>query len=368
MIKNLLILSLLFCLQVNSQETQILHIDRFDDDKNNWGLTASKKWECTIDSGKLIILNKNDDNWCYFDSENLINLENKAYTEITFDFQIENVLTELGGAGFVFINDKNSKAFERVRLLIRKDITFFDKESWSYPEGSFALDSKFSTPKLEEINTVKIVLNNSKNVEKGKELILFLNNEKVFQSSWPISNFNKVGFLVQGLNKVYYDNLVIKQSEEINFIEDAFDYIFIENKKLLDHNGIEVEELISYIPIELVDNQNILNTKELIKSLRKNNKCTSIETKKVDFNGTQKEMFSFNYGNAVIEFFTDSEKPNPINVNFLDIADLKEFFKIYSNYNSYRYSDENNSNWPSNSWFSIYSLEDSYRAAIWRGM
>ncbi len=367
MIKKFPILILLIGFKIFSQENQIVYIDRFENDKNDWGLTTSKKWDCAINNGKLIIENKNDNNWCYFDSKNITNLENKAKTEINFDFQIEGKLTKYGGGGFVFINDKNSQQFERVRLLINSNITYFDKESWAYPDGSYVLGNSFKTPELKEKNSVRIILNNTKNVKNGEQLIFILNDQRIFSSKWPISNFNKIGFIVQASNRIKYDNLVIKQSKESNLVEDSFDYIFIDNKQHIDHNGIEASTLIEYIPIEIVNNTKILSTKELIKSLKKNNKCSNIETKKVDFKGKKREMFSFNYGNSLIEFFTDTDKPNPIIINFLEIKDLDAFFKIYSDYNSYRY-EGNRAQWPSNPWFSILKDYDSYKATIWRGM
>jgi hypothetical protein len=190
----------------------------------------------------------------------------------------------------------------------------------------------------------------------------------VFQSIWNISNFNKIGFLAHGLHKSRYDNLVIKQSKEINLVEDVFDYIFINNIQQIDHNGIESESLIKYIPIELIDNQNILSTKDLINSIKTNSKCSNIETKMGDFNGKKREMFSFNYGNSIIEFFMDVDKPNPIEVYFLDKDDLDDFFNVYSDYNSYRYDDENRSQAPQQPFYSILRFNDSYKATIWRGM
>ncbi|TYB73031.1 hypothetical protein ES676_09745 [Bizionia saleffrena] len=367
MIKKFTILIILFCFKGICQESQIIQIDRFDNNKNDWGITDTNKWLCKIENGKLVIENKVKNNWCYFHSKNLKNLENKAYTEITFDFQIKSPISEYGGAGIVFINDRNSKEFKRVRLLIREDITYFDKENWSYPNDGYVLGNSFNTTGLEKNNSVKIILNNSEDIEGKARLIFFLNDEKLYSSNWAISNFNKIGFVVQGLNQFEYDNLIIKQSVEKNYLEDALDYIYIDNKKLIDHNGIDESELIKFIPVELVDNQNILSTKDLIKSLKKNKNCSSIETKKVNFSGKKREMLSFNYGNSLIEFFTDTEKPNPIEINFLEKDDLDDFFKIYADYNSYRY-DKNRAQWPSNPWFSILKFNDSYRATIWRGM
>ena len=93
------------------------------------------------------------------------------------------------------------------------------------------------------------------------EKILFINNEKVFESTFNISNFNEIGLLSYGLHKTEYDNLVIKQTEEKNYVEDAFDFLSTNGKLVIDHNGIETSHLTKYIPIEIVDNQNILSTK-----------------------------------------------------------------------------------------------------------
>jgi hypothetical protein len=367
MIKKFTLIFLLIYFKGISQEAQIIQIDRFENNKNDWGITETNKWLCKIENGKLIIENRVEDNWCYFHSKNLLNLENRVHTEISFNFQIKGKLTKFGGVGFVFINDKNSKKFKRVRLLIREDITFFDKENWSYPNGGYVLGNTFNTPELQENNSVKIILNNSKDIKDGSSLSLIINNENVYTTNWNISNFNKIGFIVQGLNHIEYDNLIIKQSEEKNFVEDALDYIYIDNKRLVDHNGIEVSELTKFIPVEIVDNLKILSTEDLIKSLNKNIKVSSIATKNVDFNGKKREMFSFNYGNSLIEFYTDTDKPNPIFINFLEKDDLDKFFKIYSDYNSYRY-EEDRAQWPSHPWFSILKDYDSYKTTIWRGM
>jgi hypothetical protein len=368
--KRLLLLGLLICFQGICQEPQNIQIDRFDNDKNDWGLETSEKWGGSIENGKLIIENKVEHDWIYFYSENLINLENKAYTLITFDFQIDDIENNNGGAGFVFINDKNSEKFERVRLVIQKDYSFFDKHNIAYPDGGFLFDDKIATPKLRDINNVKIILNNNEDVEKGKKLTLSINGTIIFQSEWAISNFNKIGFISQRLNKTSYDNLVIKQSEEINIVLDAFDLMFIDGKQRLDHNGIETNALLKYIPIEMVDNQNLLSTKELIKSLRNNNKCSSIKTKMGHWGDEKREMLSFSYANNVqIEFFSDSESPNPISVYFLEKDDLDDFFKIYTNYNSYRYTnDEMRSTSPLNPFYSILKFDDTYKVAFWRGM
>ncbi|SFD41773.1 hypothetical protein [Algibacter pectinivorans] len=368
MIKKFTILILLIYFKGISQETQIVHIDRFDNDKNDWGITDTNKWLCKIDNGKLLIENRLDDIWVYFDAENIKNLPNRAYSEISFDFNITQEDLENGGAGLAFINDMNSKEFESVYLIIQKDISYLSKLSNSYSEGGFTLNGSSKTPKLQSTNVVKIVLDNQQKSTKSASTKVYINGVLTLESEWNISNFNKIGLISYGQHKTYYDNFVVKQSTELNYVEDAFDYIFIDNQQLIDHNGIETTSLTKYIPIEIVDNQNILSTKDLIKSLKKNNKCSSIETKKVDFNGKKREMFSFNYGNSLIEFFTDTEKPNPIQINFLEKDDLDNFFKIYSDYNSYRNTDKDKSQWASNPWFSILRFDDSFRATIWRGM
>ena len=368
MIKKISILILLIGFKVISQENEIVYIDRFDNDKNDWGITDTNKWLCQIENGKLLIENKLDDIWVYFDAENIKNLPNRAHSEISFDFNISKLDLENGGAGLAFINDISSKEFESVYLIIRKDVSYLSKLSNSYPEGNFTLNGPSKTPNLQATNVVKIVLDNQKDSPNSTSTKVYINDVLTLESEWNISNFNKIGFISYGQHKTYYDNLVIKQSPELNYVEDAFDYIFIDNKQQIDHNGIETKTLTKYIPIEIVDNQNILSTKDLIKSLKKNNKCSSIETKKVDFNGKKREMFSFNYGNSLIEFFTDTDKPNPIEINFLEKDDLDAFFKIYSDYNSYRYTDEDKSQLPSHAFYSVLKFEDSYRATIWRGI
>lgn len=365
MIKNTTsLITLLICSLAFSQTTNIIHIDRFENDKNNWGLVNSKEELCAIENGKLIIENKRKNSWTYFSPENLKDLQNKAYTEILFDFSIAKVdLEDNGGVGFLFINSHSNKNFENVKLLISQVNSYFDKNG---SEG-FVLDSSFKTPVLENTNSVKIVLDNREK-PSGKNLQLFINNKKVFESTFNISNFNEIGLLSYGLHKTEYDNLIIKQTEEENYVEDAFDFLSIDGKLVIDHNGIEASDLTKYIPIEIVDNQNILSTKNLIKGLKKNKMCTNIETKKAVFKGKKREMLSFNYGNSLIEFFTDTEIPNPIAINFLEKEDLDDFFKIYSDYNSYRYTDEDKSQWASNPWFSILRFDDSFRATIWRGI
>jgi len=366
--KTTVIITLLICSTALSQTTNIIHIDRFENDKNNWGLVNSKEEICAIENGKLIIENKRKNSWTYFSPENLKDFQNKAYTEISFDFSIAKVdLENNGGVGFLFINSQSNNNFENVRLLITKLDSYFSKSDRLNINDGFTLDNSFKTPNLEKTNSVKIILDNQEKTN-GKALQLFINNEKVFESTFNISNFNEIGLLSYGLHKTEYDNLVIKQTEEKNYVEDAFDFLSTNGKLVIDHNGIETSHLTKYIPIEIVDNQNILSTKDLIKSLKKNDKCSSFETKNVDFNGKKREMFSFNYGNSLIEFFMDTDKPNPIEINFLEKDDLDVFFKIYSDYNSYRYTDDNRSQWPSHAFYSVLKFEDSYKATIWRGM
>jgi hypothetical protein len=368
MIKYTTLLALLFYFAGISQETKIIQIDRFENDKNNWGLIDNKEEVCALENGKLIIENKRKNSWTYFSPENLKGFQNKAYTEISFDFSIAKVdLENNGGVGFLFINSISNKNFENVRLLIGNKNSYFSKSDWLNVNDSFTLDNSFKTPKLENTNSVKIVLDNQEK-PNGENLQLFINNVKVFESNFNISNFNEIGLFSYGLHKTAYDNLVIKQSEEENYVVDAFDFLSTNGKLVIDHNGIETSHLTKYIPIEIVDNQNILSTKDLIKNLKKNSKCSSFEKKRVDFKGKKREMFSFNYGNSLIEFFTDTDKPNPIEINFLEKDDLYDFFKIYSDYNSYRYTDENRSQWPSQTWFSILRFDDSFRATIWRGI
>jgi len=365
--KIVLIINLLICSTAIGQKTNIIHIDRFENDKNNWGLVNNKEETCNIENGKLIIENKRKNSWTYFSPVNLNDFENKAYTEITFDFSIASTdLEKNGGVGFVFIHNKSNKNFENVRLLITQEISYFLKSDWKNKDYSFTLDNSFKTPNLSTTNSVKIVLDNRKETN-GKSLQLSINDKIIFESTFNISNFNKIGLLSYGLHKTVYDNLIIKQTEEENYVEDAFDFLSVDGKLVIDHNGIAIDELTKFIPIEIVDNQSILSTKDLIKRVNQNKNCSSIETKKVDFNGKKREMLSFNYGNSLIEFFIDTDKPNPIFINFLEKDDLDKFFKIYSDYNSYRY-EENRAQWPSHPWFSILKDYDSYKATIWKGM
>jgi hypothetical protein len=110
MIKYTTLLALLFYFAGISQETKIIQIDRFENDKNNWGLIDNKEEVCALENGKLIIENKRKNSWTYFSPENLKGFQNKAYTEISFDFSIAKVdLENNGGVGFLFINSISNK-------------------------------------------------------------------------------------------------------------------------------------------------------------------------------------------------------------------------------------------------------------------
>ncbi|TYC14783.1 hypothetical protein ES677_05225 [Bizionia gelidisalsuginis] len=365
--KYIYIIIILISCRIIAQDTEIIIIDRFDSNKNNWNFKSSDNWNCDIKNGKLNMqINKTYRN-IWLIANGIDNLANKTYTEITYDFDIENTENNDFGTGMIFINDLNSKEFENVSLVLNKENSYFVKKSDSYPDAYFNLALEKSPIFKNKGNTAKIIFDNRETADKESQIKVFINEKLIIKSNWNISNFNKIGFITYGGTKITYDNLVIKQENKTAYVVDAFDFISLNGNLKMDNNGIDKKTLIEYIPVEIIDNQNILSTKDLIKSLKKNIKCSGIETRKVNFKGQKREMFSFNYGNSLIEFFTDTEKPNPIEINFLEKDDLDDFFKIYADYHSYRY-DENRAQWPSNPWFSILKFNDSYRATIWRGM
>lgn len=368
---NKIIFIIFISFNLTAQNTEIVIIDRFDSDKNKWSFRTSDDWDCNIQNGKLnmhLISNNFDFIWLL--ANGIEDIANKAYTEINYDFEIDETDNANSAAGIIFINEVNAKKFESVKLTLNPYSSYFTKSSDSYPNSffNFGFTHPSKLPKFKNINSVKIILDNRLDADDSSRTKVYVNDDLVIDSDWHISNFNKIGFVIYGNQKVKYDNLIIKQNKETVYVEDAFDFISIDRQLKIDHNGIDEQSLIKYIPIELIDNKNILKTKELIKSLKKNDKCSRFETKTVVFNGKKRELFSFNYGNSIIDFFVDTNKPNPIQVNFLEKDDLETFFKIYSDYNSYRYTDENRSQWPSHPWFSILKDYDSYKATIWRGM
>jgi hypothetical protein len=358
MIKYLTLLTTLLCFQALSQENEMVIIDRFNN-SNDWKGNSDALVQ--INDGVLSIQNQQDV-ITYVYSYDIDNLQNKAYTEISFDIKIS---PENKWGGFSLISGNS----EFAQLIFRPDLIYLRRYSQSYPDAGFRLASSPNNLSLESANKVKIVLDNKINSTSSKNTKVFINDVLILESEWAISNFNSIAFMCIGIGETIYDNLLIKQSEELSYVEDVFDYIFIDNVRHYDHNGIETKDLTKYIPIELVDEGGIISpTEEIIKSLQKNSKCFNIEIKASDFNSKKREKISFTYENSIIEFFTDTDYPSPIEVYFLDDNDLHDFFLVYSLYHSYRFTDENRSQWPSEPFYSILKQDDFLLSTIWLGM
>lgn len=362
-------LAILISCEIVAQNTEIKAIDRFENNKNDWGIIDNNEELCKIYNGKLIIENRRKNKWTYFASENIKNLENKTYSEISFDFKIDKKdLDKGGGVGFLFINDENSKGFEYVRLLIQKDKSYFKKYNTSYPEAYFYLTKPFKTPNLIIENNVKIILDNRTETSKNEHLQLYINNELIYNGDWPILNFNKTGFLSYGLHKSFYDNLIIKQSKETVNAVDVFDLGSYGGKLEIDRNGIKLEEILNFIPPAIAKDYNgEMSTVDLISKLKFNPECNYIGEDKVIFGKEKRNIISFSYNEVLIEFFTDKESPNPITLNFLEKSDLDSFFELYKNYNSYRDEGEVAIS-PFNSSYSIFKYYESLQVMIWKGM
>lgn len=366
--KYILISTILVNCHIIAQNAEIINNDSFDSDKNHWSFNPSDDWNCSIGNGKLNMQIKKNFEQIWLIANGIDDLANKVYTEITYDFDIQNTY-DYFGTGMIFVNELNSREFESVKLVLNKQNSYFIKESASYPDSFFYFGISDSPIFKSKNNTVKIIFDNREDEEKekGSQTKVFINGELVVESEWNISNFNKIGFIVSGNNKIQYDNLVIKQDNTINFVDDVFDFIYVDGKLEIDNNGVNLEDLIKYIPIEMVATQNILSTDELIGQLKANKKCSNFEITKRNFGNATREAFSFTYGNSIIEFFIDTIRPNPYKVQFLSEKELNDFFKVFSDYNSYRYNNDQRAQWPSQPMYSIDKSVEYMEANIWRG-
>lgn len=216
-----------------------------------------------------------------------------------------------------------------------------------------------------DINNVKIILDNKN--EKDNKTKIYLNNELVISNDWVISNFQKIGLASYGLHKTFFDNIIIKQDLTLHYSSDIFDVMKNGDKFEIDHNGVKTDDLLEFIPFQFINIPENITTVSLINKLKSNKDCSNFKTKKVKFNDSERKIISFNYKDVYIDFFIDTNRPNPISIYFLTEESLNRFFYLYVKYNSLRLKN-NIAQWPNNSWYSINKYDESYKAVIWRGM